>query len=199
MGTHVRIIDRHDVLAGVSCLQIDRFFYAVLLVAPDGEAVGRLLEGEARKRGLMKTPEQARTLAPPCDREEEGVESLVQRRLHGLPQVRLLLGREDVRLVHDRAGDRVPELEAPLGAHDAHGADPVGIDELVPADLDQIKERPRLDEAPREVEDDARLIAGAGGAEDVGAIAPGQELIEAKTGGERDLPLPLGTPRTPRR
>ena len=104
----------------------------------------------------------------------------MQGRLERLPQVLVLLRGEDVRLVDDRATDRVPELERPVGGDDAHRAGAVGIDELVPAHADDVEERARLDEAAGEVEDDPRLLPRAGGAEDVRRVAPGQELVEAR-------------------
>jgi len=108
----------------------------------------------------MQAPEQARAVAPgPRDGEEEGVEALVQGRLERLPEVSVLRGREDVRLIHDRGGDGVPELQTALGGDDPHRARAVRIDELVSAHLDDVEERPRLDEGAGEVEDDLRLVA----------------------------------------
>ena len=101
----------------------------------------------------------------------------------------MLLRGEDVRLVDDRATDRVPELERPVGGDDPHRAGAVGIDELVSAHADDVEERARLDEGAGEVEDDPRLLPRAGGAEDVGRVAPGQELVEAEPGRERALPV----------
>jgi hypothetical protein len=109
----------------------------------------------------------------------------VQGRLHCLPEILMLLRGEDVRLVDDRATDRVPELERPVGGDDPHRAGAVGIDELVSAHLDDVEERARLDEALGEVEDDPRLLPRAGSAEYVGRVAPGEELIEAESGCER--------------
>jgi peptidoglycan/xylan/chitin deacetylase (PgdA/CDA1 family) len=96
----------------------------------------------------------------------------VQGRLERLPQVRVLPRGEDVRLVHDGATDRVPELERPVGGDDPHRAGAVGIDELVSAHLDDVQKRACLDEALGEVEDDPRLLPRAGGAEDVRRVSP---------------------------
>ena len=113
----------------------------------------------------------------------------MQGRLERLPEVLVLLRGEDVRLVDDRAGDAVAELEAAVGGDDAHRAGAVGIDELVSPHADDVEERARLDEGTGEVEDDPRLLPRAGGAEDVGGVAPGQELVEAQAGRERALPV----------
>ena len=56
--------------------------------------------------------------------------------------------------------------------------------------LHDVEERARLDEAPSEVEDDPRLLPRSGGAEDIGGVAPGQELVEAESGSQRRLPVP---------
>ena len=114
----------------------------------------------------------------------------MQGRLERLPQVLVLLRGEDVRLVDDRTTDRVPELERPVSGDDPHRARAVGIDELVSPHADDIQERARLDEGAGEVEDDPRLLPRAGGAEDIGRVAPGQELVEAEAGRERALPVP---------
>jgi hypothetical protein len=95
-----------------------------------------------------------------------------------------------VRLVDDRTGNAVPELEASVGGDDLHRARPVGIDELVSAHFDEVEERAGLDEGAGEVEDDPRPFPRAGGAEDVRRVAPGQELVEAQAGRERALPVP---------
>ena len=114
----------------------------------------------------------------------------MQGRLERLPQVLVLLRGEDVRLVHDRATDRVPELERPVGGDDPHRAGAVRIDELVSPHAHDVEERARLDEGAGEVEDDPRLLPRAGGAEDVRGVAPGQELVQAEPGRERRLPVP---------
>ena len=53
--------------------------------------------------------------------------------------------------------------------------------------LDDVQERARFDEGAGEVEDDPRLLPRAGGAEDIGRVAPGQELVEAEPSRERRL------------
>ena len=98
----------------------------------------------------------------------------MQGRLERLPEVLVLLRGEDVRFVHDRAGDAVSELERPVGGDDPHRARAVGIDELVSAHFGDVEERAGLNEAPGEVHDLAQglIVRGCSGHGDVRVTSP---------------------------
>ncbi len=124
------------------------------------------------------------------DGEPESVGAFVHGRVHRLEELPLLIGGEGVRLVDDdraRVGAVCDVAVRRDGAKDALG---LGPRNLAPTDDEMLRERARLGEAARVLEDDARLVARRRRADDIRLVRARHQLVEADCGGDRALPVP---------